>query len=210
MVRTQVQLLILSLLFASPAIAQSSWLHPSDREYQYAIDSAFGRNAVARDNVEALEFIRRLPDGTNSYISVRPPLACANLHAQTQRQERGRAPTADEVKEVCDGQLLVAVRYFSAASDGDRPFAIEHGDQEIKPFRSSYDRAPSIITIIDVSAKSEQVGYAYLDLHFVVPDAAWDDDVRFVTADVNGEQSTLTFNFLSQVENEQKIDDASR
>src|SRR5580692_6906797 len=99
MARIPVRLLIFGLLFTSPAVAQSSWLHPSDREYQYAIDSAFGKAEVRRDDAQALEFIQRLPDGTNSYISVRPPLACASLNAEAQRRDLGRAPSVDEVKE---------------------------------------------------------------------------------------------------------------
>ena len=209
MARIPVRLLILGLLFTSPAVAQSSWLHPSDREYQYAIDSAFGKPEAGSDYAQGLEFIRRLPDGTNSYISVRPPLACANLNAEAQRRELGRAPTVDEVKEVCDGQLLVAVRYFSALSDLDRSLVIEHGDQEIKPSRSFYDNAHPATAIND-SPGAKQVQYAYLDLYFVLPDAAWDDDVTFVTSGVNSEQSALTVNFTSQVENEQQIDSASR
>ena len=209
MTRTSVRLLILSLLFASPAMGQSSWLHPSDREYQYAIDTAFGQNKIGGDDTQALEFIRRLPDGTNSYVSVRPPLACASLHAVAQKGEPGSAPTVDEVKRVCDGQLLVAVRYFFAPLELDRSLVIEHGDQEIKPFHSFYDHAHPIVAV-DQSAGSEEVAYAYLDLYVVAPDAAWDDDVKFVTADVNGEPSMLTFNFSSQVENERQIDSASR
>jgi hypothetical protein len=209
MARIPVRLLIFGLLFTSPAVAQSSWLHPSDREYQYAIDSAFGKAEVRRDDAQALEFIQRLPDGTNSYISVRPPLACASLNAEAQRRDLGRAPSVDEVKEACDGQLLVAVRYFSALSELDRSLVIQHRDQEIKPSRSFYDHAHPA-TAIDESTEAKQVQYSYLDLHFVVPNAAWDDDVTFVATGVNGEQSALTFNFTSQVENEQQIDSASR
>jgi hypothetical protein len=209
MPKTSVRLLIFSLMFAAPAIAQSNWLHPSDREYKYAIDTVFGQARVARDSTRALEFIQRLPDGTNSYISVRPPLACADLHAEAQRQRFGRAPTVDEVEKVCDGQPLIAVRYFSMSAELDRSLVIEHGDQKIKPFRSFYDEAHPIIAIDD-SIGSKQVQYAFVDLYFVVPDAAWDDDVTFVTGDVKGEQSILTFNFSSQVENERLIDSASR
>src|ERR1700722_6319311 len=49
MARIPIRLLILGLLFTSPAVAQSSWLPPSDREYQYAIDSAFGKPEAGRD-----------------------------------------------------------------------------------------------------------------------------------------------------------------
>jgi hypothetical protein len=114
MVRIPVRLLILSLLFASPAVAQSSWLHPSDREYQYAIDGVFEQTEVRRDDTQPLEFIKRLTDGSDSYISVRPPLACANLQTQEQIQEFRLAPTVDKVKKACDGQLLVTVRHFLA------------------------------------------------------------------------------------------------
>jgi hypothetical protein len=190
-------------------MAQSSWLHPSDREYQYAIDSASAEPKVTTDDAEALEFIRTLSDETNSYVSVRPPLACANLHAETQKQQFALAPTVDEVKKECDGQLLVAVRYFFAPLELDRSLVIEHGDHHFKPSHSSYDSAHPIIAVDDAidSAPSE---YAYLDLHVVVPDAAWDDDVMFVAADVNGQPAMLTFNFSSQVKNEQQIDSASR
>jgi hypothetical protein len=186
MARIPVRLLIFGLLSTSPALAQSSRLHPSDREYQYAIDSASGKARVGRGNAQALAFIGRLPDGTNSYISVRPPPACANLSAEVQRRELRHAPTVDDVKEVCDGQLLVAVRYFSALSELDRSFVIERRDQEIKPSRSFYDHAHPVAAIYD-SIEAEQARYAYLDLHFVVLEAAWDDDVTFVTTDVNGE-----------------------
>lgn len=208
MARIPVRLLIFGLLCTSPALAQSTWLHPSDREYQYAIDGAFGKGEAGRDYAQALEFIRRLPDGTNSYISVRPPLACADVNAEAQRRELGRAPTVDEVKEVCDGQLLVAVRYFSTLAELERSLIIEHRDQEIKPSRSFYDHAHAVAA--DDSIEAKQVQYAYLDLYFVVPDAAWDDEVTFVTGGVNGQQKALTFDFTSQVENEQQIDSASR
>src|SRR4051794_7453029 len=101
------RLLMFSVLFASPAMAQSSWLHPSDREYQYAIDGVFGKAAPVSEDAHTLEFIRPLPDGTNSYVSVRPPLACANLRAVERRQGSGAAPTVTEVKNMCDGELLV-------------------------------------------------------------------------------------------------------
>ena len=209
MARTPARLLLFSLLFASPVMAQSSWLHPSDREYQYAIDAVFKQAEAARDDTRTLEFIRRLPDGANSYVSVRPPLACANLHAEERRQGSRRAPTVDEVKTMCDGQLLVAVRYFFAPLELDRSLVIQHGDHEIKPSHSFYDHAHPIVAV-DQSIGSEEVAYAYLDLYVVAPDAAWDDDVKFLTANVNGEPSMLTFNFSSQVENEQRIDSASR
>src|SRR5262249_25747960 len=131
---------------SNPA-APSSWLHPSDREYQYAIDSVFGQADGGRDRAQTLEFIRRLTDDTNSYLSVRPPLACANLQAEAQKRELAPAPTVAEVKKVCDGQLLVAVRYFSAPLELDRSLIIQHGEQQIKPSRSFYDQAHAIIAV---------------------------------------------------------------
>jgi len=209
MARIPARLFIFTILFASPAMAQSSWLHPSDKEYQYIIDAAFHQAKTGRSDAQVLEFIGNLADGANSYVSVRPPLACADLHAQKRRDEIERAPTVGEVKKVCDGQLLVAARHFFAPLDLDRSLVVEHGESEIKPSHSFYDHAHPIVAI-DPSAGGEEVAYAYLDLHVVAPDAAWDDDVKFVTAGVNGEQTVLTFNFSSQVENERRIDSASR
>ena len=117
MARIPARLIVFSLLFASPAMAQSSWLHPYEREYQYAIDAVFGQAKAGPDDAQALEFIRRLPDNTKSYVSVRPPLACANLHAEERKREFAHAPTVDRL-------LLVAVRYFFAPLELDRSLVI--------------------------------------------------------------------------------------
>jgi hypothetical protein len=181
-----------------------NWLHPSDGDYQIAINAAFPHKRDKKE-VKILHFENRLQMDPFSRFIVNSPLACAFNVANSKQIKLEEPPSIEDVKHYCDGRLEVVVTHFSVNLSVKRPVIIQHAGQTVRPTSDLFDELPQVTTYIAGMLNSDQVGYRYVDVHTFTVDSAWNDSVMFVTADEYGAQKTLTFDFGKFEKNEMEF-----
>src|SRR5580700_6892689 len=99
--------LLVSLLSAG-AVAQQTWLQPSDPQIQSALDSGFSGSKLSyRVFTFDPQKTKVGNDFVNSGITVLPPLVCAYDVGQVARARLLGKPEASQAKTDCYGKIVV-------------------------------------------------------------------------------------------------------
>ncbi len=184
---------------------ETSWLHPSDAEYRYALDLGFEKIAPGKKQVRPLHFVSRPQADITSQIDVQPPLVCALNLGAFRKRRLDPEPTVEDVRLPCDGQLTVMLLYYSTVLNPDRPIVLDHAGSRVKPRSTTLDPNPQVARFDGGFLAGDETGYRYSDLHDFTPEAAWSDRVTLVTADELGKESSFVYDFGLLVKNEQQI-----
>lgn len=172
-----------------PQDDHSTWLHPSDRAYRFAVAVGFsGYNISAREIP-----ILTLSVATTSQviaIAAKPPLACAQDFGKALTSQLKDIPisvTVPEARDTCDGSLHIELTHFDPFTTEQVPtlkFWLPARDFFAKLSSTHYIGVENFGTgwynkgePCSTSDYNCLTGYEYLDQFTLQPDSAWSTEV---------------------------------
>lgn len=182
-----------------------NWLHPSDAEYQEALDDGYS----AKTPKEALEgyipiAISPIQRDPNAGISVESPLHCAVSEGYFAAKDLADEPTVEEVKQICDGLIGVYAMHFSQRLHANWRVMLQHKNTVYQPHGRQFDQAPKAKRYLD-NTGSRVAGYMYDDAYTFKPEEAWTDEATVTWNDESGERHSKKVDFSTLAREEEKL-----
>jgi hypothetical protein len=187
------------------AVPTPDWLHPSDVEYQAALDDGYN----AKTAQEALEGylpiqISPIQRDPNSGIWIESPLHCAVSEGYFASKALEDEPTVAEVRRLCDGLIGVYAVHFSLRLRANWQVMLQHKDTVYHPHSRELTRAPKSQRYLD-SSDTEVAGYMYDDAFTFKPEEAWTDEAKIIWIDESGEQHTKKIDLSPLAHEEEEL-----
>lgn len=180
------------------------WLHPSDVEYQEAIDDGYDAK-TAKEALEGYTPIELWPiqHDPDSSISIESPLHCAAAEGFFAAKALADEPRVEGVKQICDGLIGVYALHFSLRLHANWPVVLQHKKTVYQPHRTRLAPAPKVRRYIAGSGPRVP-GYMYDDAYMFKPEEAWTDEatVRWTSDDGEGHSKVVDFSVLAREEAE--------
>jgi hypothetical protein len=181
------------------------WLHPSDAEYQAALDDGYN----AKTPKEALEgyipiqifAIQRDP---NAGISIESPLHCAVSEGFFAAKDLADEPIVAEVRQMCDGLIGVYAIHFSQRLHTNWLVMLQHKNTVYQPHSRELTRAPKGKRYLD-NTGSQVAGYMYDDAFTFKPEEAWKDEATVVWIDESGERHSKRIDLSALAREEEQL-----
>lgn len=177
-----------SVVEGQQAAPAPNWLHPSDAEYQAAIDDGYS----AKTPKEALEGyipieISPIQRDPNASISVESPLHCAVSEGFFAAKDLADEPIVADVRQICDGLIGVYVLHFSPRLHANWPVMIQHKNTIYQPYTRQLGPAPKVKRYVAGSGPKVP-GYMYDDAYMFKPEEAWKDEATILWFDEHGKE----------------------
>jgi hypothetical protein len=181
------------------------WLHPSDAEYQEAIDDGYS----AKTPREALEGyipieISPIQRDPNASISVESPLHCAVAEGYFAAKDLADEPTVGEVRQLCDGLIGVYVLHFSRRLHANWPVMLQHKNTIYNPHSRQLGPGPKAKRYVAGSGPKVP-GYMYDDIYTFKPEEAWTDEATVLWSDEQGENHSQKVDLSALAREEEKL-----
>lgn len=165
-----------------------NWLHPNDTAYNVAIGDGFNGTAKTGNYAASPEQgIHQVWFNFNgkllNNVMIMSPLRCSQFIGIYAKQNLLDRPTATDVRQFCDGILMVEVTYTTRREATSFPIIIRHGETIVRAPDNSFHSTPSV----HVESSQYYVEYVYTYdqvFTFRIPEP-WTDAVivRFVVPD---------------------------
>jgi hypothetical protein len=164
------------LLVAALAGAQQdpSWLHPNASTLQQAVDDGYTLAAL-KDKYRLLT-LKANPPGSmakEAIISLKGPLVCAfDIGAFAARNLRPK-PALDQVKQACDGKLMVIASVHTQSRDEQWRVLLQYGDTTLEPWRTTLDNYAHKARYNGGVMFGQIRGYHYQHIFHFAPPEPW-------------------------------------